>query len=117
MTVEELKALQPTEVIDLLKQSSSSTYKIAEALEGVSQTSVSQIINKKYNGSEATIERVWNHIAMTLKSREDLNPLIYDDADIFLQLLSIGIKHKNFDDRATSKFITTKEIIQKSIQQ
>ena len=84
---------------------------------GVNHSIVVCVINKKYNGSEATIERVWNHIAMTLKSREDLNPLIYDDADIFLQLLSIGIKHKNFDDRATSKFITTKEIIQKSIQQ
>lgn len=114
MTVEELKALSPDEVKSLLKDKSISMRSIADEL-GINHSIVVCVIKGSYNGSEATIERVWNHITMALQSREDLNPIIYNDAPIFVELLAIGIKHKAFNDEATSKFIEAKKIISKSI--
>ena len=111
MRIEELRNMVPVEVISLIKAAGSSTHKIADGLDDVSQTTVSQIINNKYTGSEETINKVWERISFTLQHKEDLNPMIYSNTETFIKLLNVAIKHKSFNDDETMKFIELKKVL------
>lgn len=110
MTVEELKELKPEEVKQLLSTYKISARDIANSL-NISHPVVVDVINNKYNGSKDTINKVWERIAFVLQHKEDLNPVIYNNADTFIKLLSFAIKHKSFDDDETTCFIELKKTI------
>jgi len=110
LTVEELKELKPDEVKQLLSTYKISARDIASSL-NISHPVVVDVINNKYNGSKETINKVWKRIAFVLQHKEDLNPVIYNDAALYIKLLNFGIKNVKFNDDETEKLIKTKRIL------
>lgn len=110
MTIEEIKNLSPEELKTILSSRKKSMRDIAGSI-GLTHPVVVDVINGKYTGSQATINKVWERILFVLQDKEDLNPLVYNNTETFIKLLNVAIKHKSFNDDETMKFIELKKVL------
>lgn len=113
-TIDSLKEMSPVQLKQLLSDNKISFRDIAEKME-LSPGAVSDVINNKYKGSKITTEKVYVQIAKMLSRREDLTE-IYANPDMFLRLINIGIKHKNFNNDETAQLISIANKINKFIE-
>lgn len=96
---------------ELLEQRQISVRNLAEKL-AISPSVVSQVLSNKYTGSESTKEKVLNYIKdFVLEEKTDLNPLIYNNGDLFERVLAFGMKSAKFDLEETQEIINVLRII------
>jgi hypothetical protein len=90
-----------------LRNKNISISSIAKSL-GKDKGLVSKILSDKYNGSEATKKEVIKYVEFLLKDKEDLNPIIYNNADLFIRALTFAMRSsKNFSDDEAQLLIDT----------
>jgi len=81
-----------------LKKKGKSIRSVANDLK-LNHSTVIQILQGKYQGSEDTIRKVLKHISFILIDKEDLNSIIYSDPDLFIRAFSFAMRSfKNFTD-------------------
>lgn len=88
---------------------------IASSLQlGVS--TVSDILNNKYKGSELTKQKVYDFIQMLKESKEDLNSLIYPHAELVFKALHLAIENRKFNYEEKKKLMEISEPINEYIK-
>ena len=81
-----------------LKAKRISIRKVASQI-GVNHTVVIQVLDNKYNGSRETSKRVIDYIKFLLIDKEDLNPSIYSNPNLFIRTFTYALRStKNFTD-------------------
>jgi transcriptional regulator with XRE-family HTH domain len=66
---------------------------------GIDKGAVSKILNNKYPGNEETKKKVIRYIQFLLIDKKDLNPVMYENSDLFIRALSHSIRSmKVFSD-------------------
>ena len=67
-----------------------------------------QIMDKRYNGSAETIKRVNEGIEFLLIDKEDLNPIIYKNSNLFIRVMTYAMRSaKSFNDDEALLLIET----------
>ncbi len=79
-----------------LKEKEISIRQIAKGLD-MNHSSIIRILNGTDTCSEATKQRVIKYIEDLLQDRPNLDAVIYDNANTFLKLISLGINNSRFD--------------------
>jgi hypothetical protein len=84
-----------------LRKKGKSIRRIAAELK-LNHSTVLQILKGNYPGSEDTKKKVIDYINFILIDKEDLNPIIYNNIDLFIKTFQNAIRDKKYftDDQA-----------------
>ena len=99
------------ELKERLQKNEISTNQIALTL-GVNKSTIVRILNDNYKGSENTKNEILESINYMILYKTDLNPIIYSDADHFINVFRSELGKSKFTLEQNKNLIRLVEILQ-----